>query len=172
MNAELNDLKALLFTILEGAYVAPDVNAVQQMGVNMSNSVKREGVVIIQNQNVEVFARLIPQLVQALRLCDTMAQAQPQHVIDIEPIERIELGHRQIEAPTDGPVEACCAWLYDNAVGWQAMQDLMKAHYLSYVRSKLSTNIGAARMLGIQPTYLSKIAKQMSQTPNQSKEAP
>jgi hypothetical protein len=36
------------------------VHATQQMGVNMSNAVKREGVVIIQNQNVEVYAR-IPQ---------------------------------------------------------------------------------------------------------------
>jgi hypothetical protein len=36
------------------------VHATQQMGVNMSNAVKREGVVIIQNQNIEVYAR-IPQ---------------------------------------------------------------------------------------------------------------
>jgi hypothetical protein len=166
MGEPLNDLKALLFTILENAYVAPDVNAVQQMGVNLSNAVKREGVVIVQNQNVEVYARLIPPLVQSLRLCDTIAQAQ--HIKDIEPVERIELGHRQIEAPTGDPVDVCCAWLYDNGVGWQAMQDLMKARYLSYVRSKLSTNIAAARMLGIQASYLSKIAKQ---TTNQSKEA-
>jgi hypothetical protein len=37
-----------------------DVHATQQMGVNMSNAVKREGGVIIQNQNIEVYAR-IPQ---------------------------------------------------------------------------------------------------------------
>ena len=54
------ELKTLLLEILESAFQNGDVHATQQMGVNMTNAVKREGVVIIQNQNIEVHAR-IPQ---------------------------------------------------------------------------------------------------------------
>ena len=54
------ELKTLLLEILESAFQNGDVHATQQMGVNMSNAVKREGGVIIQNQNIEVYAR-IPQ---------------------------------------------------------------------------------------------------------------
>jgi hypothetical protein len=50
--------------MLESAFQNGDVHATQQMGVNMSNAVKREGVVIIQNQNVEVLARIIPSMVR------------------------------------------------------------------------------------------------------------
>jgi len=40
------ELKMLLLEILESAFQNGDVHATQQMGVNMSNAVKREGVVI------------------------------------------------------------------------------------------------------------------------------
>ena len=49
------ELKTLLLEMLESAFQNGEVHATQQMGVNMSNAVKREGVVIIQNQNVEVY---------------------------------------------------------------------------------------------------------------------
>ena len=38
------ELKMLLLGILESAFQNGDVHATQQMGVNMSNAVKREGV--------------------------------------------------------------------------------------------------------------------------------
>jgi len=66
------ELKTLLLEILESAFQNGDVHAIQQMGVNMSNAVKREGVVIIQNQNVEVYARIMPLMVKTLKLCDAM----------------------------------------------------------------------------------------------------
>ena len=66
------ELKMLLLEILESAFQNGDVHATQQLGVNMSNAVKREGVVIIQNQNVEVLARIMPSMVKTLKLCDAM----------------------------------------------------------------------------------------------------
>ena len=46
------DLKALVLEMLEGAFQGGEVHATQQLGVNMSNAVKREGGVIIQNQKI------------------------------------------------------------------------------------------------------------------------
>ena len=42
------DLKALVLEMLEGAFQDGDVHATQQMGVNISNAVKREWGVSIQ----------------------------------------------------------------------------------------------------------------------------
>ena len=129
------DLKALLLEILERAFQNGDVHATQQMGVNMSNSVKREGVVIIQNQNVEVLARIMPSMVKTLKLCDAMESSwRSQAAIEIEPQQK------QLPPPVDDddpdPIEACCSWLYENHINWQNMQDLMKARYLEYVISR------------------------------------
>jgi hypothetical protein len=152
------ELKALILDMLEGAFQANDVNATQQMGVNMSNAVKREGVVIIQNQNVEVYARIMPSMVKMLKLCDALEvswRSQVEVVPDPQP--------RQIAAPAEevdaDPIESCCSWLYENHVGWQDMQDLMKTRYLEYVIGRFRTKTEAAKWLGVGTTYLSKLSK-------------
>ena len=90
------DLKALLLEILESAFQNGDVHATQQMGVNMSNAVKREGVVIIQNQNVEVLARIMPSMVKTLKLCDAMESSwRSQAAIELEPQQK------QLPPPVD-----------------------------------------------------------------------
>jgi hypothetical protein len=152
------DLKALLLEILEGAFQNGGVHATQQMGVNMSNAVKREGVVIIQNQNVEVLARIMPSMVKALKLCDAMESSwRSQAAPDIDP-QPIQLPTPVDDADTD-PVGACCSWLYENHINWQNMQDLMKARYLEYVISRFKTKTEAAKWLGVGSTYLCKLSK-------------
>jgi len=152
------ELKTLLLEILESAFHNGDVHATQQMGVNMSNAVKREGVVIIQNQNVEVLARIMPSMVKTLKLCDAMESSwRSQDVITIDP-QRPQLPPPGEEDDTD-PVDACCSWLYDNHFKWQDMQDLMKARYLEYVISRFKTKTAAAKWLGVGSTYLCKLSK-------------
>lgn len=152
------DLKALVLEMLEGAFQGGEVQATQQMGVNMSNAVKREGVVIIQNQNVEVYARIMPSMVKMLKLCDALeAGWRSQAVIDLKPQQK------ELPAPVDDddtdPIDACCSWLYDNHIQWQDMQDLMKARYLEYVIGRFRTKTEAARWLGVGSTYLCKLSK-------------
>jgi hypothetical protein len=152
------ELKALLLEILESAFQNGDVHATQQMGVNMSNTVKREGVVIIQNQNVEVLARIMPSMVKTLRLCDAMESSwRSQAATELEPQQK------QLLPPVDDddtdPIEACCAWLYENHTNWQNMQDLMKARYLEYVISRFKTKTEAAKWLGVGSTYLCRLSK-------------
>jgi hypothetical protein len=152
------ELKKALLEILESAFQSGDVHATQQMGVNMSNAVKREGVVIIQNQNVEVYARIMPSMVKMLKLCDALESSwRSQNVIELEPQQR------QLSPPTDDddtdPILACCAWMYENHINWQDMQDLMKARYLEYVIRRFRTKTEAAKWLGVGSTYLCKLSK-------------
>ena len=140
------DLKQLLFSILESAYQTPDISATQQMGVSMSNTVKKDGVVIIQNQNVEVYARIVPAVVKALKMCDAIQVPNVSEVIEIE--------HNPVD-----PITACCEYFYSNEVKWQDMQESMKKHYLEYVVGKFHTKSEAAKWLEIGPTYLSKLTK-------------
>ena len=152
------ELKTLVLEILESAFQSPEVHATQQMGVNMSNAVKREGVVIIQNQNVEVYTRIMPPMVKMLKLCDAMESSwRSQVAIELEP------QHQQLPPPVDDddtdPIEACCAWLYENHITWQDMQDLMKARYLEYVIGHFKTKTEAAKWLGVGSTYLCKLSK-------------
>ena len=152
------DLKALLLEILESAFQNGDVHATQQMGVNMSNAVKREGVVIIQNQNVEVLARIMPSMVKTLKLCDAMESSwHSQAAIELEPQQK-QLPPSVDDDDTD-PIEACCSWLYENHINWQNMQDLMKARYLEYVIGRFKTKTEAAKWLGVGSTYLCKLSK-------------
>ena len=147
-----NEMKAILLEILEQAFQPADVTATQQMGVNMSNSVREKGVVIIQNQNVEVYARIMPSMVRALRLCDSF---EPAVSIAYEPLQIAQ------QAPRDHDgaeiLDRACEWLYINEYRWEAAQDAFKDHYLSWVVGKFKTKREAAEFLGVGPTYLSKM---------------
>jgi hypothetical protein len=92
----LAHVKLLLLDVLESAFQAGDVCATQQLGVNMSNAVKRDGVVIIQNQNVEVYARIMPLMVKALKACDALESPESH-----PPTVTIEPEHRQLPPPAD-----------------------------------------------------------------------
>jgi hypothetical protein len=152
------DFKTLVLEMLEGVFQSEEVQATQQLGVNISNTVKREGVVIIQNQNVEIYARIMPALVKMLRLCDAVELNWPsQAVMEVEPQQK-SLPSPVFDDDTD-PVEACCRWLYENHINWQDMQDLTKARYLEYVIGRFRTRTEAANWLGIGSTYLCKLTK-------------
>ena len=142
------DLKDTLLTMLESAFQGNDVTVNQQLGVNISNAVKKDGVVIIQNQNVEVYSRIIPSMTKALRLCDVLEEyAQPSQLLPLPIIKDVD------------PVQDCCKWLFDKRIGWIEMQDFMREKYLEYVINQFDTKSAAAKWLGVGSTYLSKLTK-------------
>jgi len=154
----ISDLKLLLLEILESAFQGADVQATQQMGVSVSNAMKREGMVIIQNQNVEVYARIMPSIVKALRMCDAMESSWRDRIeIMIDPQPK-QLPPAAVDTDAD-PLETCCAWMFENRIGWQDMQDRMRARYLEYVISQFKTKTEAAKWLGVGSTYLCKLSK-------------
>ena len=145
-------IKDLVLEMMESAFQVPDISATQQLGVNMSNAVKRDGVVIIQNQNVEVLGRLMPQMIKVLKICDSIP------AIDITP--KVLPPPIEIDADSDeDPIEECCRWMFENNINWDAMQDLIKARYLEYVVAQFKTKTEAAKMLGVGSTYLCKLTK-------------
>lgn len=148
-----NDIKAVLLEIMEEMFQPADVTATQQMGVQLSNAVKREGVVIIQNQNVEVYARIMPSMVKALRLCDAL---EPAMEIVHEPL--------QLMAPESDPINECCKFMFEEGQDWEGMQALIKLKYLIFVCNQFNTKAEAAKFLGVGPTYLSKMTKPTEDT--------
>ena len=152
------ELKALVLEMMESAFQGGEVQASQQMGVNMTHAVRREGVVIIQNQNVEVYARIMPSMVKMLKLCDALeSRWRDQDAIELDPLpSRLPSAVEPVDVD---PLEACCAWLYENHFNWQDMQGLMKARYLEYVINRFRTRAEAAEWLGVGSTYLSKLSK-------------
>jgi hypothetical protein len=161
------ELKVVLLEILESAFQSGEVHATQQMGVNVSNAVKREGVVIIQNQNVEVYARIMPSMVRALKLCDAMESSWRNRIqieVDTPPQQ---LPSAVAEDDSD-PIEACCSWLFENQFKWQDMQELMKTRYMEYVLGQFKTKTDAAKWLGIGSTYLCKLSKAAPPALNQN----
>jgi hypothetical protein len=152
------ELKALILEIMESAFQGGDVHATQQMGINMSNAVKREGVVIIQNQNVEVYARIMPSMVKMLKLCDAMESSWRNQIEITVDAHQKELPPPAKDDDAD-PIDACCSWLFENHVKWQDMQDLMKARYLEYVIERSKTKTDAAKWLGVGNTYLCRLSK-------------
>ena len=161
----ITELKSLLLGILESAVQTSsgDVTATQQMGINMSNAVKREGVMIIQNQNVEVLTRIMPSLVKTLKLCDVIEADWRNQTIEPRQ-EQLQLSPPADEEDTD-PIDECCAWMFENHIPWQGMQDLMKARYLEYVIGQFKTKTEAAKWLEVGSTYLCKLSKTNSVSP-------
>jgi hypothetical protein len=167
MMQTVSDLKILLMEIMESAFQGGDVQATQQMGVSVSNAMKREGMVIIQNQNVEVYARIMPSMIKALKLCDAMESSSRNQIeIRVDPQPRPLASTAAVAGPD--PVEACCAWLYANRINWQDMQDLMRARYLEHVIGQFKTKTDAAKWLGVGSTYLCKLSKTVPQAVRQN----
>jgi hypothetical protein len=121
------------------------------MGVSLSNSLKREGVVIIQNQNVKVLSHIVPLITKGLRLCDQ------------EPILITQESKEEIPQITEAktPVIDYCRYLYDLNTNWEDMQTFTKDAYLSFVIEKYTTKAAAAKFLGMGSTYLSKLTKEV-----------
>lgn len=160
MPAAANEMKAILLSILEAAFQPADVTATQQMGVNMSNAVKREGVVIIQNQNVEVYARIMPAMVRALRLCDSFEPAiaiayEPLHIIKGETEGNPSETTPRLDDPD--PLEKACEWMFKRGYKWEIAQDAFRNHYLSCVVDQFKTKREAAEFLGVGQTYMSRL---------------
>jgi hypothetical protein len=157
---KIPEIKGILLQILEDAFQAPDITATQQLGVNMSSALKKEGMVIIQNQNVEVYARIIPSMVKAIKLCDS------------SPPEILEITHHsppKVEPEDTDPINECCSFLYEQNINWEDMQTLMKARYAEFILSKFKTKTEAAKFLGVGPTYFCKISNLITKKPTKTK---
>ena len=170
---EIAALKSTLFDVLEaGVQQDSEITATQQLGVQMTNAVKRNGITIIQNQNVQVMNRMMPLMVKALKYCERIESSYGQFLREIvsRDTEVIEIRQPQEEvvciAPDrsghEDPIKTCCQDFFERGVQWQDFQDEMKQRYLAYVSKQFRTKQEAAKWLSIGATYISKLPKQMA----------
>ena len=114
----------------------------------MTNAVRRDGVTIIQNQNVQVMSRIMPLMVKALKYCDSIEHnymrflrsriKSDSEVIDVSP-DQLECTINEKPAEEDDPVEKCCQSFFEEGVQWEDFQDEMKQRYLAYVYRQFRT---------------------------------
>lgn len=161
---EYVDIRNIMLEILEMMFQAPDVTATQQMGVQMSNAVREKGVVIIQNQNVEVMARIGPPVLKVIRMLEEIADKRLEP-ITVDPPVRLMISQETIEELKieRDPYKVVCADMFNKGIKWEEMQDIMRSRYIECVIERFDTRREAAEFLGVGPTYLSKMLNQPKQ---------
>jgi hypothetical protein len=147
----LSAIKEILFDLLSDSVKdTSNVTAQQNLGVQLSNAVKKEGVVIIQNQNVEVLNVIIPKVIQALRIIDSVNQLPDcgPVVIEHEPESFMDVETAYLEH------------MFKNNWKWDMVFATFKMAYVKHVVNHFETQKDAADHLGIQASYLSKLLKE------------
>lgn len=161
----LIDLKELLLNVLENAFKSGDISVSQQLGVQMSNAIKKDGVTIIQNQNLEIYANIVPNIIKAIRMCDQidtsdihMLPPGMKFVKTLPEPEPEPENLKDIELPSKtNAINSVCEYFFVNGVTWQGMITIMKTAYLKFILSKFNTQTEAAKFLSVGPSYLSNL---------------
>lgn len=124
------------------------IKATQNMGVAMSNAIKKEGVTIIQMQNV-VSKTVIHHVTEALRLLDTMELEQ--RLGEIEEAEAVE------EVPQIEDTRATVEDFFDAAIQTgMSLDDLCKkvgGMYLLAMLDRYEVNEARRRLRIRQPRF-------------------
>ena len=166
MTKSLMDLKNVLYEMLttltqNGNKQDDPVQVTQQLGVQMSKAVQKDGVNIIQLQNVHM-SLVVPHLIEGMKLIDELAFELPKEFVQVKQITHAPIQIEPIDADEeedDDPIDTCCKFLYDQKIQWKEMQELMKARYAEYIRGEFEHVGEGADFLGIQRTYYSKILR-------------
>lgn len=126
-----------------------DTKVSQNLGIAMSNAVKKGGVVNIISQNI-TFQKVIPKIVEIVKGVDELEYAEVEYQEQVLQIE-----HKKVEALPD-PVEECCKFFYEQRFQWKEFRDTMRMRYMDYVRKQCKTNQEAARFLNVHNSYVTK----------------
>ena len=161
---DLTDLKNKLYEILLCASNGGDdrdIKINQQLGVSITKAAQRDGgISIIQLQSAHIH-NITETVVEALKVVDVLEFTilKEPVLIDVPAIEHkpVESEPIEIEVKQD-PMEGLCEHLYRKRVGWKEMQSFVKEKYLKFVLERQPTRNDAAKFLGVQKTYLSKMS--------------
>lgn len=167
MNGEMtvSNLKPVLYELLTNACMqdsGASGEITQNLGVSLTNAVKREGVNIIQIQNVKLDS-IVPQIVVALKMVDQLVQREAITVKQIEMKEEeveakaIEHVPKDVDDDTD-PIEELCDFMYEQKMNWNKVSDLIKVRYVEFLKGKVGNTKKAMEFLEVSATsyYLAK----------------
>jgi hypothetical protein len=161
----ITGLKSLLLDLMGSVFENNgDITATQQMGVQLSNGIKKDGVVIIQNQNFEIYGRIVPKLVEAIRRCDALQNSwDHDSTPEIEP-PTPAIEYKPSPSEITDPIQECCRHLYVSGVDWADMQQIMRKRYVLYAVSVCGTQVKAATALKMQTSYLNKLLRSVEKS--------
>jgi hypothetical protein len=175
---KLQELREILYSLLlatheDGDDPVQDVRAYQNMGINMTKAVQREGVNIIQLQSVKAIGKITQHTVQALKEVDALEAGYASKFLE-GPDYRDRPEPMQLEAPEEDRAEVAMA---EAAVDYEpTMAEALKelcaglagagcslqdtAHVIKYgmviaTLERFSGDIDKTGMaLGIKPSYV------------------
>lgn len=158
---KLQTLRSTLYELLLAAHndddePMPEIKANQMLGVNMTKAVQREGVNIIQVQNVKAIGKITNQAVQALREVDALEAGYTELTVREEPA-LIEYKPTVAEA-----LKSLCTEL---AKAGCSLQDA--AHVIKYGVAMATLELyggnadRAGEMLGVKPGYVKSLRNRM-----------
>lgn len=156
LTLDIKLLKPLLYDLLMSACeTQPNDNAVsmkQGMGVNLSNSVKKEGVNIIQIQTARLDT-MVPKLVEAMQMVDMLVEGQQAMIQKREQPIMLEATCEKIEDVDEQDViERFCEAMYEDEKKLQEIKDLIVVRYVEYLESRLGTKKEAFGFSHTTPT--------------------
>ncbi len=151
---ELSKLKDFMYDILEiedDDQQKDSIVANQGMGVQLSNAMKKDGVTIVQMQNV-VNKKVTTNVVKSLRLIDKLLDNS--RSIEIEqttPAPQITLDH----------LIQVIAWLADKGLKMKDFDNLMRGLYCREQIKVEGSTTKAAEKIGVSQAHVSKLNREV-----------
>lgn len=154
---EISNIKPIIYDIFKLLSSSNDcaIDATQNLGVSLTNSVKKEGVNIIQIQNVKSES-VIPKLIDVLQILDQVDTAPK--MIPHQDAEVI-----QIEA-SDNPIDNMAQYIIDNKINVKRISDILKIRVYDLLVTDL-TQENALKEMGITRGAISQIRKRLRNNP-------
>ena len=156
-SSDLMTLKENMYDILDMEDDDKDetnITANQGMGVQLTNAMKKDGVNIIQMQNV-VNKKVTTNVVKSLRLIDKlmMGNIQTTSVTEAKKPNRITMEH----------VLQVIEWLANKNLSLKNLDQLIRGMYVQEMVSKLGTTIKAAEVLDVSQSQVSKLKREANE---------
>lgn len=138
----VSDLKPALYELLQAACdVDPsrELAVSQQMGVQLTPSMKKDGVNIIQIQNVKM-EMIVPKLIDLMKMVDELCIVYPPQQ------EVIDLPMQALAAPD--PFDEVCKTLYEKQTELREAEAQFRLRYFDHVTGIEGSRTKAAKFLG------------------------
>ena len=159
MHDKIHDLKSALYELIEEVAAGAtkenannaDVQLQQNMGVNLSNAIKRDGVNIIQIQSMQI-NRIIPKIIDCLKIIDDVDYKK--ETIEYKPMQQIE---NDIPKNNDAPFHLLFEFFeysYSNNFDCQKITDFIKVGYSEFLKEILFKFKDVLDFMGISQTVI------------------
>ena len=164
----LGKLKELMYNIItcEPETKDPTVAANQGMGVQLSPNMKKDGVNIIQVQNVNNY-KITSIAINSLRLIDEIVQHTIVNKVESKQItpdnNNDDHNHNQI---TMEHVIQVIEWLADKNYDLKFFDRLMRGLYAKEIVDRTGSTIKAAKILGVSQSQSSKLKREVEDAIN------